>query len=50
MGLSDVPRSTTRLCCCHQVHNNPRLCGQVPASVQYAHGFNPAGTRLGLPC
>ncbi len=33
-----------------QVHNNPGLCGMVPASVRYAHGYNPAGTRLGQPC
>ncbi|KAJ9513824.1 hypothetical protein QJQ45_020903 [Haematococcus lacustris] len=32
------------------VHNNPRLCGMVPASVRWAHGYNPAGTNLGNPC
>jgi hypothetical protein len=32
------------------VHDNPRLCGMVPASVRYAKGYNPAGTRLGQPC
>ncbi|KAF5834401.1 hypothetical protein DUNSADRAFT_8956 [Dunaliella salina] len=32
------------------VHNNPGLCGMIPASVRFAHGFNPAGTRLGQPC
>ncbi|KAL6763024.1 hypothetical protein V8C86DRAFT_463651 [Haematococcus lacustris] len=33
-----------------QVHDNPRLCGMVPASVRWAHGFNSANTRLGYPC
>lgn len=33
-----------------KVHNNPQLCGMVPASVRYAHGYNPANTRLGQPC
>lgn len=32
------------------VHNNPKLCGMVPASVRYAKGYNPRGTRLGQPC
>lgn len=32
------------------IHNNPKLCGMVPGSVRYAHGYNPAGTRLGQPC
>lgn len=32
------------------VHNNPGLCGMVPASVRFAKGYNPAGTRLGQPC
>ena len=32
------------------VHSNERLCGMVPASVRYASGYNPAGTRLGQPC
>ena len=32
------------------VHGNPKLCGMVPASVRYAKGYNPAGTRLGQPC
>lgn len=32
------------------VHNNPKLCGMVPASVRFAHGYNPSGTRLGQPC
>ena len=25
-------------------------CGMVPVGVRFAHGFNPLGTRLGLPC
>jgi len=32
------------------VHDNPGLCGMVPAGVRYAAGYNPAGTRLGQPC
>lgn len=32
------------------IHNNPKLCGMVPASVRYAHGYDPKGTRLGQPC
>lgn len=32
------------------VHENPGLCGMVPAGVRWAAGFNPAGTRLGQPC
>lgn len=32
------------------VHDNAGLCGMVPAGVQYAAGFNAAGTRLGQPC
>ncbi|GBF87969.1 hypothetical protein Rsub_00681 [Raphidocelis subcapitata] len=32
------------------VHNNPKLCGMVPASIRFAKGYNPAGTRLGQPC
>ncbi|GLC76506.1 hypothetical protein PLESTF_001790200 [Pleodorina starrii] len=31
-------------------HNNPGLCGMVPAGIRFAHGFNPYGTRLGQPC
>lgn len=30
--------------------NNPKLCGMIPASVRWAHGFNPARTGLGKPC
>lgn len=32
------------------VHDNPGLCGMVPASVRYAKGYNPHNTRLGQPC
>lgn len=32
------------------VKNNPKLCGMVPASVRYAKGYDPSGTRLGFPC
>lgn len=32
------------------VHQNPKLCGMVPASVRYAKGYDPAGTGLGKPC
>ena len=32
------------------IKNNPKLCGMVPASVRYAKGYNPSGTRLGFPC
>jgi hypothetical protein len=32
------------------VHDNPGLCGMVPAGVRYAAGYNPEGTRLGQPC
>lgn len=32
------------------VHDNPGLCGMVPAGVRYAAGYNPVGTRLGQPC
>eukprot|EP01023_Acetabularia_acetabulum_P023869 TRINITY_DN231_c1_g1_i1.p1 TRINITY_DN231_c1_g1~~TRINITY_DN231_c1_g1_i1.p1 ORF type:complete len:281 (+),score=49.54 TRINITY_DN231_c1_g1_i1:180-1022(+) len=31
-------------------HNNPKLCGMVPASVRYAKGYNPKDTGLGKPC
>lgn len=30
--------------------HNPKLCGMIPAGIRYAHGFDPAGTRLGQPC
>ncbi|MEW5318376.1 MAG: hypothetical protein WDW38_009601 [Sanguina aurantia] len=30
--------------------DNPRLCGMVPMSVRYAHGYNPGKTNLGRPC
>lgn len=29
---------------------NPKLCGMVPASVRWAHGYNPRNTSLGMPC
>ncbi|KAL3131461.1 hypothetical protein ABBQ38_007769 [Trebouxia sp. C0009 RCD-2024] len=29
---------------------NPKLCGMVPASVRWAHGYNPLNTSLGMPC
>ena len=32
------------------LHSNAGLCGMVPASVRYASGYNPSGTRLGQPC
>lgn len=32
------------------LHTNAGLCGMVPASVRYASGYNPSGTRLGQPC
>jgi hypothetical protein len=32
------------------VHENPGLCGMVPAGVRYAAGYDPKGTRLGEPC
>ncbi|CAG9466355.1 unnamed protein product [Pedinophyceae sp. YPF-701] len=32
------------------VHNNPGLCGMVPAGVRFANGYNPHGTGLGKPC
>lgn len=32
------------------LHSNAGLCGMVPASIRYASGYNPAGTRLGQPC
>jgi hypothetical protein len=32
------------------VHDNPGLCGMVPAGVRYAAGFDAKGTRLGQPC
>jgi len=32
------------------VHNNAGLCGMVPASVKYANGYDPTGTKLGQPC
>ncbi|CAD7704680.1 unnamed protein product [Ostreobium quekettii] len=43
-GLSSTPLMKVG------IHNNPKLCGMVPASVRYAHGYNPVGTRLGQPC
>ena len=30
--------------------DNPQLCGMVPASVRWAHGYNTHNTSLGLPC
>ncbi len=30
--------------------DNPKLCGMVPASVRWAHGYNPHNTSLGMPC
>ena len=30
--------------------DNPNLCGMVPASVRWAHGYNPHNTSLGQPC
>ena len=30
--------------------HNPLLCGMVPASVRWAHGYNPLNTSLGQPC
>ena len=30
--------------------DNPKLCGMVPASVRWAHGYNPYNTSLGMPC
>ena len=33
-----------------KVHNNPRLCGMVPAGIRFAKAYNPAGTQLGQPC
>ena len=33
-----------------RIHSNQGLCGMVPASVRWASGFNPSGTRLGYPC
>lgn len=30
--------------------NNPALCGMVPASLRWAHGYNPHNTSLGQPC
>lgn len=32
------------------VHNNPQLCGMVPAGIRFAKGFNPYNTALGVPC
>lgn len=29
---------------------NSRLCGMVPASVRWAHGYNARNTSLGVPC
>jgi hypothetical protein len=31
-------------------HENPKLCGMIPAGVRYAKGFNPYRTSLGVPC
>ncbi|KAK9813091.1 hypothetical protein WJX72_008864 [[Myrmecia] bisecta] len=30
--------------------DNPGLCGMVPATVKYSHGYNPHNTSLGQPC
>ena len=30
--------------------DNPNLCGMVPASVRWAHGYNPHNTSLGMAC
>ena len=30
--------------------DNPKLCGMVPASVRWAHGYNTHNTSLGMPC
>ena len=30
--------------------NNPALCGMVPASIRWAHGYNSHNTSLGQPC
>eukprot|EP00877_Chromochloris_zofingiensis_P012470 jgi/Chrzof1/7477/Cz02g25120.t1 len=32
------------------VDNNPKLCGMIPHSVRFAHGYNPVNTGLGKPC
>jgi hypothetical protein len=32
------------------VHDNPKLCGMVPANVRFAKGYNPGNTGLGRPC
>lgn len=32
------------------IHDNPKLCGMVPATVRYAVGYDPTNTRLGEPC
>lgn len=32
------------------IANNPKLCGMIPNSIRYAHGFNTLNTGLGRPC
>jgi hypothetical protein len=32
------------------VHDNPKLCGMVPATIRFAKGYNPGNTNLGKPC
>jgi len=36
--------------CAFTLHPHNSTQHQVPASVRYAKGYNPANTRLGQPC
>jgi hypothetical protein len=44
LGLAGAPLQVV------SISNAPGLCGPVPASVRWASGYDPAGTRLGRPC
>jgi hypothetical protein len=43
-GLAGAPLQVVDL------SGNPGLCGPVPESVRWAHGFDTTGTGLGKPC
>lgn len=45
-NLYNMPRNLMFV----EVANNLELCGMVPASVRWAHGYNPSRTGLGKPC
>lgn len=44
------PAVTSPTRCSVSTADNPKLCGMVPASVRWAHGYNTHNTSLGMPC